>query len=159
MSYAKPSDVATRIGPAILLQLSAESGALVRDDAVIQSWLDAASETINGWIGTRYITPVVKATAPAERYSQLANWEADIAAYNAYAYRGTDDSLNPWKARHDSIVSKNEGILMRVASGLMNLVGIPEQSGKNLAPTGPRAGFTSERPHFTPPPLYGGDYR
>jgi phage gp36-like protein len=152
----------TRVSPKILLQLATDDPTLTLSDAsvlaTIQGWCDAASETINGWLGTRYVTPVASPPAsPAAEFAKLVNWEADIAAYNGYTYRSVEDANNPWKARHDSITSKNEGILMRVAAGTMNLTGCALQSVPSDSKSPVRSGFSSERPHFNPPPLWGGD--
>ena len=161
MSYSSPADVMTRVSPKVLLQLATDDPTLTLSDAsvlaTIQGWCDAASETIDGWIATRYMTPVNPATAPASSYAKLTNWEADIAAYNGFTYRAVEDANNPWKARHDAITSKNEGILMRIAAGTMNLPGCAEQLSVTKTCSPIRAGFSSERSHFNPPPLYSGD--
>jgi phage gp36-like protein len=158
MSYASPPDVQKRIAPEILLQLAASPDALITDSsvmAVIQGWLDAASETVDGWIGSRYTTPVsAPPLSPASEYAKLVNWCADIACYNAYNFRGTEDSVNPWKARHDSITSKNDGILSKIAAGTANLPGCQLQVSIRI-PRSPLTGFRSEIDHFPPPPNFG----
>jgi phage gp36-like protein len=160
MSYASVTDVQKRIAPDILLQLAASPTALITDPAtaaVIQGWCDAASETIDGWIGSRYATPVA-ATAPASEYAKLVNWCADIACYNAYSFRGVEDSLNPWKMRHDQITSKNDGILSKIAAGGANLPGCALQVSA-LTPPSTLTGFRSEQDHFPVPTFYSsGDF-
>lgn len=119
MAYATFSDIALEMDNAQLIRLTDDQGAGEADQDVVQSFLDSASEIIDGKIGMRYSLPIDPVPTIFRR------WNIDIAVYLMLGRRtgGPDDH---WKVRYDNATRD----LDSVATGRMGLgTEDPEEQG------------------------------
>ena len=61
-AYSTPAAMRTFVGEALLVQFSADTGVVVNDTRLTEV-LTAASDIIDGYIGTRYVVPATDAAA------------------------------------------------------------------------------------------------
>jgi phage gp36-like protein len=145
MSYSTADKLATRIGPRIYFQLTAEDGS-IPDDRVAVDMLRAASLEVDVKIATRYRAPV---TQPPAIVDQLAGLEEQIAYWFLWVRRGfgmQDTAASAAKVGYDSAMKT----LGDIADGKLDLPGAGWRD-----PYGPNqvsgTVWGSERPVFLPP--------
>jgi len=119
MSYASTADVIAELDDRLLIRLTDDAGSGTVDSAVIQIFLDKATDLINGKVGMRYPLPF---TTPPQI---CKSWCADIAVYLMLGRR-QESPGDIWQSRYDNAVRDVD----RVATGALSLgVDDPQDTG------------------------------
>lgn len=116
MPYATQADMVTRFGEAELIDLTDRDGSTgAIDSALVETALEDAASTIDGYVGRRYDLPL----DPVPKV--LTRLACDLARYFLYENRATEEA----EKRHDDAIK----LLRDISSGTVHLgASTPEQS-------------------------------
>jgi len=118
--YAEYEDIELAVDEDTLTRLTDNQGVGEPDQTVVEQFLDAAADQINGKVGMKYTLPL------DEVPSVLKSWNIDICVYCLFGYRnGTAGEV--WEQRYHDAVSG----LNAVAMGKMTLGATDPQGSGN----------------------------
>lgn len=146
MTYALPADMANRLQPRFLYQLSAESGTTPAT-TIIQTWLDQAYAALNARLGQRYVVPITDASW----LLILREHELTGGAWFSWQYRGIgpdDEAAKVYLKNWESCLEWADG----VGKGERDLPGCQLRLDTSINDAlSPTLTYTSETAHFGPP--------
>lgn len=91
MPYATLADLIERAGPSEIVDVADRDGDMIPDAAVIAAAIEAADQTVNGYLGVRYALPLT-AVPPL-----VGKWAVSIARYHLHRDGAPDYVVRDYK--------------------------------------------------------------